>query len=121
MRKLFSLAILILCVAPAGAADKFDPEATAKAIAPLLEAETFAVGRQPFALAVADLTGDGIDDIVTANYADDTVSVLIGTGSGSFQPQEVFQTGDEPSSVVVAATTVPRPSAPPSTPTRSGS
>ena len=67
-----------------------------------LPAETFAVGRQPFALAVADLTGDGIDDIVTANYADNTVSVLIGTGDGKFEPQQVFATGDQPSSVAVA-------------------
>ena len=33
---------------------------------------------------MADLTGDGIDDIVTANYGNDTVSVLLGNGNGTF-------------------------------------
>ena len=43
---------------------------------------------------MADVTGDGIPDIVTANYADNTVSVLLGNGDGSFQTQMVFSTGD---------------------------
>ena len=65
----------------------------ATATAPFEPAETFATGRQPFALAVADLTGDGIPDIVTANYADNTVSVLLGNGNGTFQPQTRLQHG----------------------------
>jgi len=48
------------------------------------------------------LTGDGIPDIVVANSASDTVSVLLGNGNGTFQPQHTFATGRQPFSVAVA-------------------
>ena len=51
------------------------------------------MGRSPRDVVVADLTGDGIPDLVVANYNDDTVSVLIGKGDGTFLPQEVFPVG----------------------------
>ena len=44
----------------------------------------FRVGSRPYGLAVADLNGDGKPDIVTANYRDDNVSVLLGNGDGTF-------------------------------------
>ena len=60
------------------------------------------MGRSPRDVVVADLTGDGIPDLVVANYNDDTVSVLIGKGDGTFLPQEVFPVGDKPYSLAVA-------------------
>ena len=48
---------------------------------------------RPFQVAVADLNGDGIPDIVTANRSDDSVSVLLGNSDGSFQTKETFPTG----------------------------
>ncbi len=42
------------------------------------------VGTDPDAMATADLNGDGHVDVVTANYGNDTVSVLTGTGTGGF-------------------------------------
>ena len=53
-------------------------------------------------MQVADLNGDGIPDIVTANYGSDTVSVLLGNGNGTFQPQQTFAAGSGPASVAVA-------------------
>ena len=57
---------------------------------------TFATGRQPFSVAVADTNGDGIADIVAANSFDDTVSVLRGSGDGSFQSALTFAVGRRP-------------------------
>ena len=39
--------------------------------------QTYATGRQASSVVVADLTGDGIPDIVTANYVSGDVSVLL--------------------------------------------
>ena len=69
--------------------------------------QTFAVGAGADAVAVADLTGDGIPDIVTANGGSynnpgDTVSVLLGNGDGTFQPQRTFAVGSDPTAVAVA-------------------
>ena len=53
-------------------------------------------------MVVADLTGDGIPDLIVANYNSDTVSVLLGKGDGTFLPQEVFPVGRKPYSMAVA-------------------
>jgi hypothetical protein len=41
--------------------------------------QTFAVGTQPFAVAVADFNGDGRPDLATANFNSKTASVLLDT------------------------------------------
>jgi hypothetical protein len=50
----------------------------------------YPTGREPLAVALADLNGDGQLDIVTGNFADATLSVLLGKGDGTFEPQLVF-------------------------------
>ena len=50
---------------------------------------------------MADFNGDGIPDIVTSNRGDNTVSVLLGNGDGTFEPQETFPTGKTPRTVAV--------------------
>ena len=42
------------------------------------------IGINPFAIAAADFNGDGRQDIATANFSSNNVSVLLGNGSGSF-------------------------------------
>lgn len=61
----------------------------------------FATGRQPLSVAIADLDGDDIPDIVTANVGSETVSVLLGIGDGTFQPHQDIAMGRTNQSVVV--------------------
>jgi hypothetical protein len=69
--------------------------------------QTFAAGfgfrgPGPRSVAVADLNGDGKPDLVVANTIDSTVSVLLGNGHGSFQPQQMYAVGTYPDAVAVA-------------------
>jgi hypothetical protein len=50
---------------------------------------------------VGDFNGDDYLDIVATNIKDGTVSVLLGTGSGSFQAQATFPMGSGPRGVAV--------------------
>jgi hypothetical protein len=45
-------------------------------------------------VAVADLQGDGITDLVVSNSYDNTVSVLLGNGNGTFQPAVNYSMSD---------------------------
>jgi hypothetical protein len=64
----------------------------------------FAVGDLPGSVAVADLDGDTIPDLVTANsrFRRNDVSVLLGNGDGTFQAATFFAAGSQPVSVAVA-------------------
>jgi hypothetical protein len=64
----------------------------------------FAVGTSPSSVVVADFNGDGIPDLVTANYRSNNVTVLLGNGSGGFAPApgSPFAVGTAPQSVAVA-------------------
>jgi hypothetical protein len=69
--------------------------------------DRLAVGMGPKAVVFADVNSDGRPDLVVANYGrrDDpgnTVSVLLGNGDGSFQPQQTFTVGQGPRAVAVA-------------------
>ncbi|WP_164103076.1 FG-GAP-like repeat-containing protein [Candidatus Laterigemmans baculatus] len=55
----------------------------------------YAVGTFPESLRLADLDGDGVLDIVTANAYGDSVSVLRGRGDGTF-PGRIDRTGPAP-------------------------
>ena len=51
-------------------------------------------------LVTRDFTGDGRPDLAVANNYSNDVSVLLGNGDGTFQPQVRFTAGDEPYSLV---------------------
>ena len=68
---------------------------------PLGPQRTYAAGSGPAAVAVADFNGDGYTDIVVANRNDNTVSVLLGDGHGSFQAPQTFSTGNQARSLAV--------------------
>src|SRR5260370_2881762 len=55
-----------------------------------LIAPTSPAGTAPVAIAKADFDGDGKLDVVVANSAAGTVSILLGTGNGTFSaPQPI--------------------------------
>jgi hypothetical protein len=66
-----------------------------------LPAIYFGAGKDPFAVAVGDLTGTGHSDIVTANYDGNCISVLRGDGNGSFQSAVEYPAGSAPYSVAI--------------------
>ena len=53
---------------------------------PLLPGEKFAVGNSPYLLALSDLDGDAVLDVVTANYLSSDIGVLLGKGAAQPQP-----------------------------------
>ena len=62
------------------------------------------VGQMPNAVVAVDVNGDGLPDLATANYLDNTVSVLLnGTATGSdtvsFADQQLFAAGNGPQSI----------------------
>ncbi len=62
----------------------------------------YPVGLAPRAVAVGDVDGDELDDIAVANSDDDTVSVLVGTGSGEFiDTGATYEVGLYPFAIVI--------------------
>jgi hypothetical protein len=64
--------------------------------------QSYPVAASPRSVAVADLNGDGIPDIVVANRDSNTVSVLLGKGDGTIASGQTFALGSSPTAVVVA-------------------
>jgi hypothetical protein len=58
-------------------------------------------GLEPHSVAVGDLNGDGKSDLVTANYSDNNVSVLLGGGLGDFATSVNFAAGVGPHEVAI--------------------
>ena len=67
-------------------------------------AVNYAVGSQPLSVAVGDLNGDGKLDLAVANQAvvPGTVSILIGSGDGTFATAVTYEAGsNDPASLVL--------------------
>ena len=67
--------------------------------------QDYSTGQGPQTVAVADFNGDGKLDLAVANYGPDyensTVSILLGNGDGTFQPQLAYPAGVNPIGVLV--------------------
>jgi len=61
----------------------------------------FAVGQYPIGVAVGDFNGDGNLDVAVANFADNTLSVLLGDGKGGLSAKVDYPTGTGPVAVAV--------------------
>ncbi|MHB8420462.1 MAG: FG-GAP repeat domain-containing protein [Myxococcales bacterium] len=57
------------------------------------------MGKTPYSLAMGDFNGDGEPDLAVTNAGDDTVSVLLNQGSGTFAAQVTYPTGLNPWSI----------------------
>ncbi|HLG16382.1 MAG TPA: VCBS repeat-containing protein [Blastocatellia bacterium] len=53
----------------------------------------FGTGNGSQSVAVGDFNGDGKPDLAVADDRSDTVSILLGTGTGGFGPRTDFGTG----------------------------
>ena len=60
------------------------------------------LGDVPNALAVADLNGDTLADLVVANRDTDDVFVFFANGAGTFQPGPGIAVGEDPTSIAIA-------------------
>jgi hypothetical protein len=63
-----------------------------------------AVGKTPVAIATGDLNNDSHPDLVVVNQADNTVSVLLGNGDGTFAAAQnsPLATGQAPTAVTIS-------------------
>ena len=59
----------------------------------------FAAGNGPSDILMADLDGDGNQDVATADGTGDSVSVLLGNGDGTLDAPSTFGVGDDPSAI----------------------
>ncbi|MBN2615960.1 MAG: VCBS repeat-containing protein, partial [Bacteroidales bacterium] len=61
----------------------------------------FGTGHNPFSVATGDFNGDGIPDLVVPNLNNNSVSILLGQGNGSYSTKADYGTGSAPQSVAV--------------------
>ncbi len=86
---------------------KSRPTAKAKPAADLtpmplfLEEPQYPTGANPWAAAVGDFDDDGKQDLAVANQGDNSVSVLLGNGDGTFRTHANYPTGNSPQSVAM--------------------
>src|SRR5687768_7863863 len=62
----------------------------------------YATGSGSAAVTSGDFNGDGNLDFAVANRNSNDVSILLGTGAGTFGPQATFAAGSGPSSITTA-------------------
>jgi len=59
-------------------------------------------GTNPAGIACADFNGDGIPDLVVANWGSNTISIFLGIGDGSFKARQDFLTAKNPLMIAVS-------------------
>ena len=55
----------------------------------------------PYFVAVGDFNGDKIPDLSVANYATNTVGIMLGVGDGTFAPPVTYDVGTKPTSIAI--------------------
>jgi hypothetical protein len=91
------------CVAAAlGAVSLLIATSALAAGVPRFKAVDLVVGLNPAEIVAADLNADGNADLATADIGADTVSVLIGKGTGNFRKRAAYRTAPSPIGIAVA-------------------
>ncbi|MBI3766863.1 MAG: VCBS repeat-containing protein [Deltaproteobacteria bacterium] len=62
---------------------------------------SFVAGNKPISVAIGDFNGDGKSDLAVANLGSNNVSILLGTGTGSFGAATNFPVVSAPVAVAV--------------------
>ena len=91
----YTVSILINTMAPGDATPSFAAQ------------QFFLVVGGPYMVAIADVNGDGVPDLIATNYDSDTISVLLnttvpGSATMSFTAPQDFLVGNNPNSVIAA-------------------
>ena len=66
------------------------------------KAATLPVGHEPYSVVAADVNGDGKVDLISANFGNNTLTVLTNNGSGGFAVASTLAVGSLPASVIAA-------------------
>lgn len=64
-------------------------------------ATNFAAGSQPLSVGIGDLNSDGKRDLAIANFTSNTISILLGNGTGGFGPAATFPAATNPSALAI--------------------
>jgi hypothetical protein len=80
------------------------PDTTAEVSAEVTfaAATDYGTGDGPNGVAVADVNGDGYDDVLTADVTDNVVSVFLGDDGGGFAARTTFAAAQGPTAIAVA-------------------
>jgi hypothetical protein len=99
---LIAVAALAVCgCSQSSAGTSTPPSHAAKPVVRFRSPVSYTGGRDPEALAIADLNGDGHPDVVTANSYGNDVSVFLGNGDGTLRNAHEFPAGTAPASVAI--------------------
>ena len=63
--------------------------------------KTYKVGKNPTSINSQDFNADGFADLITSNIRDNSLSVLLGKGDGSFEDHVAFPACQEPRNLVI--------------------
>ena len=69
-------------------------------VVPTFSPTSIAAGTNPTNIAVADFNGDNKSDLAVTNQVSNDVSILLGNGDGTFQPQTLLSAGSGPYAIV---------------------
>ena len=86
---------------------QFSPSLTSPAFIPAVSSDLFpestiATGNDPVAVAGIDFNGDDKFDLAVVNHGDNSVSILLGNGDGTFNTSGTLATGQGPIAAVAA-------------------